>query len=162
MRLVQLPVTKVVVLLTLLVPCLSVTFEDGSSGSEARGESFEIRNGSGNFPNFEIWKVNYEMKLGGVGITNLERGSKFINSTFRESRAGEEFEQDAAREGIVRLDRCRSGSKRGSLRGKDESRMFKRRSGGMLQISGFGLLLRFLRPASLRYERTREGHQDVK
>lgn len=43
MRLVQLPVTKVVVLLTLLVPCLSVTFEDGSSGSEARGESFEIR-----------------------------------------------------------------------------------------------------------------------
>ncbi|XP_016907072.2 uncharacterized protein LOC107994592 isoform X2 [Apis cerana] len=36
MRLVQLPVTKVVVLLTLLVPCLSVTFEDGSSGSEAR------------------------------------------------------------------------------------------------------------------------------
>lgn len=41
MRLVQLPVRiGYVVLLTLLVPCLSVTFEDGTSGSEAGGESF--------------------------------------------------------------------------------------------------------------------------
>ena len=43
MRLVQLLVTHGLVLLsTLLVPCLSVTFEDGTSGerSEARGKTF--------------------------------------------------------------------------------------------------------------------------
>lgn len=60
MRLVQLPVTiGYVVLLTLLVPCLSVTFEDGTSGSEAGGESFgNVRffDRNGKFRNFGILK----------------------------------------------------------------------------------------------------------
>lgn len=47
MRLVQLPVTYSLLLwLALLVPCLSVTFEDGTSGdrTEARGNLSHIRN----------------------------------------------------------------------------------------------------------------------
>lgn len=50
MRLVQLPVTKgCVVLFTLLVPCLSVTFEDGSSGSEARENHVAEEQAANNF-----------------------------------------------------------------------------------------------------------------